>query len=324
MLIDKNNHFLHALMMLVLISSLSVSCSAAPRDNTVGDKKDKKGEQTFIFKAGENQDKYEAVFSDGKIISLTKNGTLLSKDEMKENEDLVYENLNELRQNDEGDNKDFEFHFNGRDFANHMKHFGNYMKHFGKEFPHMMNNLDSIKIDIDTTIINEDMKNIEHKLSGLKNMKIRIFSDNDEDDFDIPDIEFNEKDLNIDMDKVQKDLDKAGEDIKKSTETIKKIDIPRITIRIKEEMKNASHSLKRSKKELHKLSQFIDGLKQEMVKDNLLKSKDDKINLRITDGDIFINGNKLSDDLQKKYKKMYQDKFGRDIDKNFHFNINED
>jgi len=322
MLIDKRTHFLRTGLMLILLSFLSVSCSATASENNSGDKKDKKGEQTFVFRSGENQDKYEAIFSDGKLISLSKNGKQLSKDEMKENEELVYDNLNDLRRHDEGDNDDFVFHFNGREFAEHMKHFGEHMKHFGEGFPPMMEKPDSINIDFDTTGFNENMKELGHKLSGLKNMKIQVFGNNDED-FDIPDIEFNEKDLNIDMDKIRKDLDRASEDIKKSSETMKNIDIPRLTERVKEEMRNAAHSLKISKKEFQKLSRFMDEMKQEMVKDNLLKSKEDKVNLKISDGDIYINGNKLSDDLQKKYKKMYSDKFGHDMIKHFRFNMNE-
>jgi methyl-accepting chemotaxis protein len=325
MLIDKKTTLLRAALMMILLSLLSVSCSASPNDNSGGNKKNKKTEQTLIFKSGENQDKYEAVFSDGKLTSLSKNGKQLSKDEMKENEDLVYDNLNELRHHDGEDNdKGFTFNFNDKEFAEQMKHLGEHMKHLGHNFPHMFDKLNSIKIDIDTIITDEKMKELDHKLSGLKNMKIRVFSNNDEDDFDIPDIEFNEKDLNLDMDKLQKDLDKAGEDIKKSTETMKNIDIPRLTEKIKEEMKSASLSLKKSKKELHKLSQFMDELKQELVKDNLIKNKDEKVNLKITDGDIYVNDKKLTDDLQKKYKKMYQDKFGHNMMRNFHLNMNDD
>ena len=319
MLIDKKTAMLHAALLLILFSFLSVSCSAAQPNNPGGDNKDKKGEQTFTFFSGDNQDKYEAVFSDGNLISLSKNGQQLSKDEMKENEDLVYDNLNGLRHHGDGDNEDIVLRFNGKEFGEHMKH-------FGKGFPHMMDKLDSIKIDIDTTEFNENMKELDHKLSGIKNMKIRVFSNNDEDfDIpDIPDIEFNEKDLNIDMDKIRKDLDKANEDIKKSTETMKNIDIPRLSERINEQMKSASKSLKNSKKELHKLSQFMDELKQEMVKDKLIKNKDEKVNLKITDGDIYVNSKKLPDDLQKKYKKMYHDKFGHDMIKHFRFNMNDD
>ncbi len=138
MLIDNKTHIMRAALMLVLLSFLSVSCSATARENPGGDKKSKKTEQTFIFHSGENQDKYEAVFSDGKLVSLSKNGKHLSKEEMKENEDIVYQNLGDLRRHDDGDNEDFVFHFNGKEFSEHMKHFGDKMKHFGEGFPDMM------------------------------------------------------------------------------------------------------------------------------------------------------------------------------------------
>ena len=47
-----------------------------------------------------------------------------------------------------------------------------------------------------------------------------------------------------------------------------------------------------------------------MVKDNLIKDPGDKIDLKIDDGDIYVNGKKLPEDLAKKYKKLYKDKFG--------------
>jgi len=114
MLIDKKTQLLSTALMLLLFSFLSISCSAATNKNTDGDKKDNKPEQTLIFRAGENQDKYEAVFSDGKLISLSKNGEQLSKEDIKANEDLVYENLNELHHHGDGDNEDFVFNFNGK------------------------------------------------------------------------------------------------------------------------------------------------------------------------------------------------------------------
>jgi DUF4097 and DUF4098 domain-containing protein YvlB len=60
-----------------------------------------------------------------------------------------------------------------------------------------------------------------------------------------------------------------------------------------------------------------------MVKDNLIKNTNDEIKLKITDGDIYVNGKKLPEDLQKKYKKMYREKFGHNWDGNFFFNLND-
>ena len=78
-------------------------------------------------------------------------------------------------------------------------------------------------------------------------------------------------------------------------------------------MRNVNIDLKRSKKEIHKLDQFLKDIKQEMVKDNLIKTPRDKISLKIDDGDIYVNGKKLPDDLAKKYKKLYMDKFGHNM-----------
>jgi len=255
----------------------------------------KKRPDTFIFYSGENQNKYEAVFSDGEFKSLSKNGKLLSKEEMKNNEDLVYDRINDLGNKNK---EDFVFHFDDKKFSERMKHFGEEMKQF-KPHIHMM--LDSLNFNFDS---------LKSQLAPLKNMRIQILNDFKDEDIDIPDIELNEKDFNIDMDGINKELEKAAEEIKNSKEEIAKLDIPELTKKVDEEIKKANIDLKRSKKEIHKLDQFLKDIKQEMVKDNLIKSPGDKIDLKIDDGDIYVNGKKLPDELAKKYKKLYMDKFG--------------
>jgi hypothetical protein len=256
------------LLLVIILSLVSVSYALVAGLKKEGDHKK---QEIFTFYSGEKQDKYEAVFSDGELTTLSKNGKLLSKDEMKDKEDLVYERINELGNKNK---EDFVFHFDDKKFSERMKHFGEEMKHF-KPHIHMM--LDSLNFNFDT---------------------------------DIPDFEMDEKDFNIDMDGINKELEKAAEEIKNSKEEIAKLDIPELTIRVNEEIKKANIDLKRSKKELKKLDQFLKGIKQEMVKDKLIKNPGDKIDLKIDDGDIYVNGKKLPDDLAKKYKKLYMTKFG--------------
>jgi hypothetical protein len=268
----------------------------------------KKKPETFIFYSGEKQDKYEAVFSDGELKSLSKNGKLLSKDEMKDNEDLVYDRMHDLGNKNK---EDFVFHFDDKKFSERMKHFGEEMKHFKPQI-HMM--LDSMNFNLDS---------LKSQLAPLKNMKIQIFKDLNDEDIDIPDIEMDEKDFNIDMEGINKELEKAAEEIKNSKDQIAKLDIPELTIRVNEEIKKANIDLKRSKKELKKLDQFLKDIKQEMVKDNLIKSSGDKIDLKIDDGDIYVNSKKLPDELAKKYKKMYTDKFGHSMNHSFELKSEE-
>jgi hypothetical protein len=273
--LNKNNLNIRTgtiLLVVIILSLVSVSyalVSGIKKDD------DHKKQETFTFYSGEKQDKYEAVFSDGELTKLTKNGKVLSKDEMKDKEDLVYDRINDLGNKNK---EDFVFHFDGKKFSEGMKHFGEEMKHF-KPHIHMM--MDSLNFNFDNSDFN----------------------------IDIPDIELDEKDFNIDMDGINKELEKATEQIKNSKEEIAKLDIPELTKRVNEEMKKANLDLKRSKKEIHKLDQFLKDIKQEMVKDNLIKNSGDKIDLKIDDGEIFVNGKKLPDDLAKKYKKLYMDKF---------------
>src|ERR1039457_6757461 len=293
MLNDRLNKTI--LLLIVIFSLISVSYALV-----FGAKKGddhKKKTETFIFYSGEKQDKYEAVFSDGELKSLSKNGKLLSKDEMKDNEDLVYDRINDLS-NKNGE--DYGFHFDGKKFSERMKHF--------KPHIHMM--LDSLNFNFDTLTFNKQMRELKGQLAPLKNMRIQIFNDLNDEDIDIPDIEMDEKDFNIDMEGINKELEKAAEEIKNSKEEIARLDIPELTKRVNEEMKKANIDVKRSKKEIRKLDQFLKDIKQEMVKDNLIKNPEDKINLKIDDGDIYVNGKKIPDDLAQKYKKLYKDKFG--------------
>jgi hypothetical protein len=292
-------------LLFFIISLISVSFAFVISSNKGDNKKD---ESSFTFYSGEHQDKYAAVFLDGILKSLSKNGVILSKKETKENEDLVYGKLNDLSSNlKEGSNKHFVFHFNDKEFGEQMKHFSEEMKLLK---PHIRKQLDSLHFEFDADSFNNQMRELKSQLAPLKNMRIQIFNDLNEEDIDIPDIEMDEKDFNIDVDGINKELEKAAEEIKKSKEEIAKLDIPELTIRVNEEIKKANIDLKRSKKEIKKLDQFLKDFKQEMVKDNLIKNSGDKIDLKVDDGDIYVNGKKLPGELAKKYKKLYMEKFG--------------
>jgi hypothetical protein len=287
------------LLLVVIFSLVSVSYALV-----LGIKKedDPKKQESFTFYSGEKEDKYEAVFSDGELTSLSKNGKLLTKDEMKNNEDLVYDRINDLSNKYK---EDFVFHFDDKKFNERMKHFGEEMKQFK---PHIHIMLDSLNFNFDS---------LKNQLAPLKHMKIQIFKDLNDEEFDIPDIKIDEKDFNIDVDRINKDLEKAAEEIKNSKEEIAQLDIPELTKRVNDEIRKANIDLKKSKGELKKLNEFLKEIKQEMLIDNLIKNPDDKINLKIDDGDIYVNGKKLPDELTKKYKKLYKDKFGHNMHRSF-------
>src|ERR1039457_7037726 len=227
MLNDRLNKTI--LLLIVIFSLISVSYALV-----FGAKKGddhKKKTETFTFYSGEKQDKYEAVFSDGELTSLSKNGKLLSKDEMKDKKDLVYDRINDLGNKNK---EDFVFHFDDKKFSERMKHFGEEMKHF-KPHIHMM--LDSLNFNFDTLTFNKQMRELKGQLAPLKNMRIQIFNDLNDEDIDIPDIEMDEKDFNIDLEGINKELEKAAEEIKNSKEEIAKLDLPELTKKVNEEIK---------------------------------------------------------------------------------------
>ena len=66
-------------------------------------------------------------------------------------------------------------------------------------------------------------------------------------------------------------------------------------------------------KDLKKLDSFIDDMKTEMVKDKLINSADEKIDVELNSKEMTVNGKKVDDQLLEKYKDMYKENFGKDL-----------
>ena len=66
-------------------------------------------------------------------------------------------------------------------------------------------------------------------------------------------------------------------------------------------------------KDLKKLDTFIDDMKTEMVKDKLINSTDEKIDVELNSKEMTVNGKKVDDQLLEKYKHMYKKHFGKDL-----------
>ena len=97
-------------------------------------------------------------------------------------------------------------------------------------------------------------------------------------------------DINIDMDKIKSEIDKAMENIKDVHININMLD-----------------------KDLKKLDSFIDDMKSELVKDKLINSTDEKIDVDLNSKEMTVNGKKVNNQLLEKYKDMYKEHFGKDL-----------
>ncbi|MGB0522449.1 MAG: M56 family metallopeptidase [Flammeovirgaceae bacterium] len=55
---------------------------------------------------------------------------------------------------------------------------------------------------------------------------------------------------------------------------------------------------------------FWDHIREQLVKDGLLEEKDDPLKLSLDDDEMKVNGQKVSDQLHQKYKKLFSEQFG--------------
>jgi hypothetical protein len=91
--------------------------------------------------------------------------------------------------------------------------------------------------------------------------------------------------------------------------------------RLKDNMRDLSIKMDGLKLELEKLDTFLSDLKQELVKDNLLSSVEDELELEITADKMVVNGKEVTDSLFKKYKSMYEDHFDKKLEGKQKFQI---
>jgi uncharacterized protein YrzB (UPF0473 family) len=60
-----------------------------------------------------------------------------------------------------------------------------------------------------------------------------------------------------------------------------------------------------------------------MIKDNLIKSENEKLNIDLNENGMEVNGKKVPAELFEKYKKMYEEHFNKKLTDENHFRIVE-
>ena len=102
----------------------------------------------------------------------------------------------------------------------------------------------------------------------------------------------------------------------KSLEAIKKIDkieflnsrkFKKAMKKLDKKMKNLNIRLEGLDEKLKELDERIYEVKEEMVKDGLIENADDKVNFHFKRGYLYINGDKQSKKISKKYEKLFED-----------------
>ena len=326
--IKKESLFLTLLLFsTILIFGCSSSEESSKREENLYSYKSDEGHTTFNFTTQDDSETtyWKAVFQDEELASLYKNGEKIPAEELENYEDLVYDKLDELRPHKKQITVHMDgFPFDKKEFREKMQDWKEYFKNHKDEW------------NFDNEEFREQMEKLKEQLEKLKDHKIRINIDKDELKESMRELRKSLKELKHDK-WVMKNFNVHVPDIDIHIPEIPDINVPEINVNIpninvdipeidlsglKESMKDLDIKMKDLDKEMKKLNEFIEDLKSEMVKDGLLNSVDEEARIDIDSDGMRVNGVKVPDNLFEKYKKMYKEHLGKDLDEDNHFNIN--
>lgn len=248
------------------------------------------GPNKFSFK--ENGDWYKVKLKDGEIKKLYINGDKIDEDEFYKYEDLVYEKRNELNDSYAEFDGDWEnFH---KDMDEIRIEVRNEINDAMKEVRRELRNVDREKFRAD---INLD--ELHENLAHLKNMRFEF----DEDEFNRGMEEFTESMRNIRVEFDDHDWSDFRESMRNLKDELRNLDIDMGDLKI--EMKN--------------LKRFMKDFRRELINDGYLEYSDDDFDVEFNENELIINGTKLPGSLLPKYKEMYKEHFGRELNDGFKF-----
>lgn len=244
---------------------------------------------SFITKDNGKKIYWTAIIRNGNLDLLYKNDEILSVSEMAGYKDMVFEQVKKLNESlssiDEFSFPDSSFYFNSEAFDKGMKELNERMKNFKFNF-----HFDSLDVN---RIMNQVNKNLEklkdrdffnEKHLAKMNEKLSRAFDNHNFDFH----------FNFDFDKLNMSLDKLNM-----------------------KMKELNIRMDHLKEKMNVLKEFLKDVKAELIKDGYLDKNDNNYDLDFTRDRIEVNGKRLPDNLLEKYKKIYKERFGKEIDDRF-------
>ena len=318
--------------------------STQDEENSYSYKSDE-GKTTFNFTTKDDSETshWKAFFKDDELVSLYKNDEKIPDEELENYEDMVYDKLDELRPHKKEITVHIDnFPFDKEEFKEKMQDLKKYFKNHKHEW------------NFDNEEFKEQMDKLKEELEKLKDHKIHIEIDKEalkesmrELRKSLKELENNPPKIHIDLDKLHENLQKMKKELKQQKWVTKdfnvhipnidinippvpdinipeiNVDIPDINIDIPEiDLSGLEESMKELNKEMEKLNNFIKDLKSEMVKDGLLNDDDEDARIEIDKDEMRVNDVKVPDNLFEKYKKMYKEHFGKDLEDDNHFNIN--
>ena len=164
------------------------------------------------------------------------------------------------------------------------------MEQVQKEIKDALKNIDmdKVKMEVDKAMKEVDMekikRDVEESVAKIDWNKMKMQLDQMK--------MLNTEKLQKEMKEVQKNLEKMGPEIQK-------------------ELDKAKEKIEKAKAEMKEYKEFLDGLE----KDGLINTKED-YTIKHKDGELFINGKKVSDDVYNKYRSFLEKHKTFTIEKN--------
>ncbi|SRR5579871_273206 len=194
------------------------------------------------------------------------------------------------------------------------------MEKANEEMKNHQVDMEQIQKQIDESIKNIDFDKIKEETAiALQHVK---------EDIDINKINaevqraLTEARKEINNDEIRKSIDEAKkvnmDEVKKAIEEAKN-EMEKDKVNMKEEMGKAKQEIKKAKDELKGYKRMLD----DMEKEGLINTNQD-YSVEYKDGELFINGQKQSQDLEKKYKDYFKKDNIKIYKKNGEFNITND
>ncbi len=309
---------LFMLLLPLAVLLIGTGCSTSSQGTSTQSELNNRTDQTFSFNNDENGSnvRWEVNFDDGEITSLYKDGERVPDDQIDDYKDMIYHRLDKLHK------KSHHISIDLGDFKSDMGNFRHDMQKMKEE---LKNN--KYEFNFDNDEFRKGMEKLSEELSKLKDKKIKIDFDSDKFREEMENLNTDlDVHVDIDMDNLNENLGKINEEMDKHRDELSHISIDlsgldEAMAHLDENLGDIKINLNGLDLKLKKLNEFIDQIKQEMVKDNLLKDENDKLNLDLDENGMKVNGKEVSPDLYKKYKKMYEDHFGKKLSDDNSFRI---
>lgn len=246
------------------------------------------------FSFNDSGDRFKVKIRDGRIYKLYKNGERVDDDEISKYENLVFEKREEL--NNSLSKLKNEFNLDMDELRENLASLNlennNELREAMKELKRELKEIDYDKFRTDI-----DLDKLHDDLAELKNIKI---------DIDMNDFNSNMQELSENLSNIKVELNEQNWS-----------DFREEMTNLKDELKNLDLDMGDLKFEMKKIKRFMKDLREELVDDGYLEYGEDDFDMEFNKNELIINGEKIPDSKFEKYKNMYEEHFGKEMEDGF-------